>query len=119
MERVIEILESIPPTKNYLKDQISANCGQLLESMWTYLLSTTLVDLSNEQAVFKHKLANQYTLRVLYSLLKNHPLSQSALYQTHQALIDKVYQLTQAKYKDRTLTILAQDVVECLTSKNL
>jgi len=30
IERVIEILESTPPTKNYLKDKIIENCGQLL-----------------------------------------------------------------------------------------
>ena len=58
IERVIEIFESTPITKNYLKDQINENCGNLLQSMWTYLVSTTLFDLSSEQAVFKHKLAN-------------------------------------------------------------
>ena len=86
--------------------------------MWTYLLSTTLVDLKNEALVFKHKLATDYILRVILSMMKNHPQSQADLYSTHSAVIDKIYELTQAKYKDRHLTILANDIVECLTNKN-
>jgi hypothetical protein len=75
LERVIEILESIPFTKNYLKDQFVADCSHLLESMWNYMLSTTLADLSNEPQVYKHKLANSYSLRLLFVLYKNHPHS--------------------------------------------
>ena len=72
---MIEILESIPLTKNYLKDQFVTDCGHLLESMWNYMLSTTLVDVANEPQVYKHKLANSYSLRLLYVLYKNHPPS--------------------------------------------
>lgn len=119
MERVIEIIDSIPSAKNYLKDRIQENCGQLLSSMWRYLMTTTLVSLDNENLVFKHKLANQYTLRLILALLKNHPTSQATLYECENgSIIDKLYQLSEAKYKDKSLTILAVDIIESLTNKN-
>ena len=112
LERVIEILDSTPLSKNYIKDKIHSALGpHLLASMWTYLLSTTLADLSSEASVHKHKLANTYTLRVLLSYTKSHPLSQASCFASHRALFDKLYELTQTKYKERALTILGNDVV--------
>ena len=72
---------------------------------------TTLTDLSNEASIYKLKLANSYSLRLIYVLFKNHPQSQSLLFSSHRPLLDKLYELTQCKYKDRSLIILAQDVV--------
>jgi hypothetical protein len=56
---------------------------------------------------------------MLLVLYKNHPLSQSQLFAGHRALCDKLYELTQTKYKDRSLIILAQDlVIGSFTNKN-
>jgi galactokinase/mevalonate kinase-like predicted kinase len=115
---VIEIIDSIPSSKLYFKDSILEGCGQLLESMWNYLLTTTLADLANETQIFKHKLANHYTLRLLLSFTKNHPASQNVIFSQQKSVYDKLYELTQAKYKDRSLTVLANDIIESLTNKN-
>jgi hypothetical protein len=32
--------------------------------------------------------------------------------------MDKLYELTQTKYKDRSLTILGNDIMQSLTNKN-
>jgi len=72
---VIEILDAIPNNKGYLKDAIALGCGQLFESMWNYMLNTSLTDLVNEASVFKLKLANYYLLRVILGQLRNHPAS--------------------------------------------
>jgi hypothetical protein len=66
--------------------------------MWKYLHKTTLANLANEASVFKHKLANFYTLSVILSLMKNHPLSQGSLFDSHKELIERIYELTQTKY---------------------
>jgi len=118
---VIEILDSIPSTKNYLKDSFLSTCGLLLDSMWHYLMTTTLADLSNESQVIKHKLASQYTLRVLYSLTKNHPQSQAKLFSEQKPLMQRLYELmsqVRSYNNERTLTILAQDIiVQSFTNK--
>ena len=118
---MIEILDSIPSTKNYLKDSFLSTCGLLLDSMWHYLMTTTLADLSNESQVIKHKLASQYTLRVLYSLTKNHPQSQAKLFIEQKPLMQRLYELmsqVRSYNNERTLTILAQDIiVQSFTNK--
>ena len=117
---MIEILDSTPISKNYIKDSLHAALGpHLLESMWNFLLSTTLADLKNEAAVCgKYKLANAYTLRLLLSYTRNHPRSQASIFTTHRQLIDRCYELTQTKYKEKGLTILGNDIVQSLTNKN-
>jgi hypothetical protein len=84
-------------------------------------MTTTLADLSNESQVIKHKLASQYTLRVLYSLTKNHPQSQAKLFIEQKPLMQRLYELmsqVRSYNNERTLTILAQDIiVQSFTNK--
>jgi hypothetical protein len=49
LDRAIEIIESITTSKTYIKDAILKNCGSLLETMWNYLLSTTLANTHSQQ----------------------------------------------------------------------
>ena len=55
-------------------------------------------------------------MKFLNSQIKNHPQSQTLL--NKDDLLHKIYQLSQAKFKDKTLTILAQDIAENITNKN-
>ena len=117
LERVIEILDSIPSSKNFIKDRFHQSQGEsMIVKILNNLQQVTLADLKNETLVNKHKLGNSYSLRFLYSFTKNHPLSQSTIFTA--SLMDKLYELTQTKYKDRSLTILGNDIVQSLTNKN-
>jgi hypothetical protein len=117
LERVIDIFEAIPENKTFLKDAVATGCGPLLQSMWNYLLGTTMADLGNEAAVMKHKLANQYLLSVIYGLMKNHPNSQAELFRGSPGVIEKIYGLTQVRYTELKLTVISNDIVEIFTSE--
>jgi hypothetical protein len=58
------------------------------------MLNTTIPDLLNEPQLYKHKLANSYSLRMLYVLYKNNPHAQTVLFASHRSLLDKLYELT-------------------------
>lgn len=47
LERVIEILESVPVQKNFIKDAI-ANYGQMVNEQYGYLMSVSLSQPNNE-----------------------------------------------------------------------
>ena len=69
-----------------------------------------------EAQVNKYKLANENLLRIIFGLSKNHPASQTLLQE--YKILDKLYEMTQCKHKDKLFTILANDIVESLTNKN-
>jgi hypothetical protein len=52
----------------------------------------------------------------LIALIKNHPSSQVVLNENN--LLLKIYNLSQAKYKDKLLTLLAQEMIEGITNNN-
>ena len=80
LERVIEVLESTPVAKTFLKDAINSyDSGNKVKTLYNYLCETSLKDVTNEAYVYKYKLANQYALKVLIALLKNNPASQRFL----------------------------------------
>ena len=72
---MIEILESTPVQKNFLKDSLLSNPHgiQSLQAMVEFATSTSLKDISNEQVINKFKLSNQYILKIINGLVKNHP----------------------------------------------
>ena len=64
----------------------------------------------------KFRLANKHLLKFLIALIKNHPPSQIIL--NENGLLLKLYNLSQAKYKDKMLTLLAQEAIESIVSNN-
>jgi len=76
MERVVEIVESTPIGKSFIKDELLASeNGAKIQAICDFLNNVSLVDVSSEANVYRYKLANTYILKFLCGLLKNHPAS--------------------------------------------
>lgn len=106
LERVIEVLDSTPVYKNFLKDAIlNFNNGQVVEDMCVFLNKVSLSQPENENEVYKYKLANSYVLRLINSQGKNHPHTQKVL--SSHNLLPKFYCLSQAKFKEKVISLIA------------
>ncbi|CDW77116.1 e3 ubiquitin-protein ligase ubr4 [Stylonychia lemnae] len=115
LERVIEILENTTVQKNFIKDSV-LQCEQLIPNLLKFLAEKSLVNTSDENALNQFKLGNQYGMKLLNALVKNHPQSQKLL--QNCKVLDLIYSLTQAKHREKVYILLAQDIIESLTNKN-
>ena len=96
----MEILESIPVQKNFIKEQlINSGLSHKIREIVDFLLRTSLLDLSDENLIKKYKLTNMYSLKFINALVKNHPYSQRLIHEC--GLVDLLYRLTQAKHSDK------------------
>jgi hypothetical protein len=70
--------------------------------------------LTSEKDLSKTPKAFQYAFRFLIATLKNHPSSQKVLLES--GLHEAIYKLTQEKFKDKQIPLLAIELVENLSN---
>ena len=113
LERIIEIMESIPVHKNFIKDAICK-----LPTVAQFFAS-----IANENAQFIQPEVerkqdfdqNILILRIVKSMVLNHADSQKLLNQN--GLVNNLYVLSmQTKFKPMTIVLLSEDIVKLLTN---
>lgn len=76
LERAIEMLESTPLHKNFIKDMIfKEGDSASIRAMCNYLMSNIGLATSNETQIMKYKVPATYILKIINGLIKNHPMT--------------------------------------------